>query len=106
MWVKAERRQQLKSTYHPRFAAEVVDGEDGVDARDAAEMQADHEVPEVLAGDHAVGVLANQDEVCLEGPAAGRTWKWFRLPICKGLHPQGFSLDVEYLLTILYSTLD
>lgn len=32
-------------------------------------MQADHEVPEVLAGDHAVGVLADQDEVGLERPA-------------------------------------
>lgn len=38
-------------------------------------MKADHEVPEVLPWDHAVGVLANQDEVWLEGPAARNTRK-------------------------------
>lgn len=38
-------------------------------------MQADHKVPEVLTGNHAVGVLANQDEVWLEGPAARRDMK-------------------------------
>lgn len=75
VWVKVEQREQLKTAYHPWFAAEVVDGEDRVDARNATEMQADHKVPEVLTGDHAVGVLANQDKVWLEGPAAGRTWK-------------------------------
>lgn len=32
-------------------------------------MQADYKVPEVLTGDHAVGVLADQDEVWLDGPA-------------------------------------
>ena len=75
VWVKVEQGELLKSAYHPRFAAEVVDGEEGVDARDAAEMHADHKVPEVLAGDHAVGVLANQDEVWLEGSAARQTRK-------------------------------
>lgn len=62
-----------KIAYHPGFAAEVVDGEERVDARNAAEMQANHKVPEVLTGDHTVGVLANQDKVWFEGPAAGRT---------------------------------
>lgn len=32
-------------------------------------MKADHKVPEVLAGDHAVGVLTDEDKVRLEGPA-------------------------------------
>ena len=57
-----------KTAYHPRFATEVVDGEERVDARDATKVKADHKVPEVLTGDHAVGVLANQDKVWLEGP--------------------------------------
>ena len=75
VWVKVEQREQFGIAYHPRFAAEVVDGEERVAALDAAEMQTDHEVPEILAGDHAVGVLANQDEVGLEGPAARRIRK-------------------------------
>jgi len=76
----------LHVAYHPRLAAEVVDGEERVAARHAAEMQADHQVPEVLPGDHAVGVLADQDEVRLEGPAAARTREpsereaWSQLP--------------------------
>lgn len=60
-------------TYHPRFAAEVVDGIKGVDTRDPTEMKADHKVPEVLAGDHAVGVLTDEDKVRLEGPARRQT---------------------------------
>lgn len=75
VWVKVEQREQFGIAYHPRFAAEVVDGEERVAAWDTAEMQADHKVPEILTGDHAVGVLADQDEVGLEGPAARRTWK-------------------------------
>ncbi|KAG7234536.1 hypothetical protein INR49_003922 [Caranx melampygus] len=47
---------------------EVVDGEERVDAGDSAKVQSDYEVPEILTRDHAVGVLANQDEVWLEGP--------------------------------------
>lgn len=61
--------------YHPRFAAEVVDGEERVDAWDATKMQANHKVPEVLTGDHAVGMLPNQDEVWLERPATTCKWK-------------------------------
>lgn len=38
-------------------------------------MKADHKVPEVLAGDHAVGVLTDEDKVRFEGPAATRTGK-------------------------------
>lgn len=38
-------------------------------------MEADDKIPEVLTGNHAVGVLANQNKVWLEGPAAGRIWK-------------------------------
>lgn len=73
MW--AAHTEYLETAYHPRFAAEVVDGEERVDARDATEMKANHQVPEVLPWDHAVGVLANQDEVWLEGPAARNTRK-------------------------------
>ncbi len=69
------RAEELKTAYHPRLAAEVVDGEERVDARDATKVKADHEVPEVLTGDHAVGMLANQDEVWLKGPAARWMWK-------------------------------
>lgn len=32
-------------------------------------MKANHKVPEVLAGDHAVGVLTDEDKVRLQGPA-------------------------------------
>lgn len=38
-------------------------------------MEADDKIPEVLTGNHAIGVLANQNKVWLEGPAAGRIWK-------------------------------
>lgn len=73
VWVKVEQKETLRIAYHPRFAAEVVDGEERVDARDTTKMQADHKVPEVLTGDHAVGMLAKHDEVRLEGPAAKQT---------------------------------
>lgn len=56
---EARQKSDVGPTYHPRFAAEVVDGIKGVNTRDPAEMKADHKVPEVLAGDHAVGVLAD-----------------------------------------------
>lgn len=103
VWVKVEQREQLKIAYHPRFAAEVVDGEERVAARDAAEMQADHKVPEILTGDHAVGVLANQDEVWLEGPGKW-TWKtlrkwssaWFGLTICNVLGECKLTFKVFY----------
>lgn len=65
--------RSLRVAYHPRFAAEVVDGEERVETWHAAEMQADHEVPEVLAREHAVCVLPDQDKVRLERPAA--RWK-------------------------------
>lgn len=47
-------------------------------------MKTDDEVPEVLPGDHAVGVLANQHEVWLEGPAAETDvgMKTLRLDFC------------------------
>lgn len=70
---EARQKSNVGPTYHPRFAAEVVDGIKGVDTRDPAEMKADHKVPEVLAGDHAVGVLTDEDKVRLEGPAGRQT---------------------------------
>lgn len=57
---------RLKFAHHPRFAAEVVSGEERVDARDAAKMKANDEVSEILARDHTVGMLADQDKVWLE----------------------------------------
>lgn len=36
-------------------------------------MKANHKVPEVLAGDHAIGVLTDEDKVRFEGPAGTRT---------------------------------
>lgn len=62
----------FQRAYHPRLAAEIVDGEERVDTWDAAKMQADDEVPEVLTRNHAVGMLANQNEVWLEGSAKGK----------------------------------
>lgn len=67
----------LKSAYHPRFAAEVVDGEERVDTWDSTKVQTDHEVPEVLTWDHTVGVLTDQDKVRLNGPAERRGQKRF-----------------------------
>lgn len=49
--------------HHPRLAAEIVRGEERVDARDPAKVKADDEVPEILARHHAVGMLADKDEV-------------------------------------------
>lgn len=57
---------EKRCTHHPGFAAEVVDGEERVNAGNGAVVQADHEVPEVLARGHAVGVLANQHKIWLE----------------------------------------
>lgn len=72
---EAGHKSDVGPAYHPRFAAEVVDGIKGVDTRDPAEMKADHKVPEVLAGNHAVGVLTDEDKVWLEGPAGRQTRK-------------------------------
>lgn len=62
-----EVRRQVMITHHPGFAAEVVDGEQGVDAGDSPVLKANHQAPEVFARSHAVGMLANQDKVWLEG---------------------------------------
>lgn len=53
---------------HPGLAAEVVDGVEGVDRVDAAVLEADDEAAEILPQCHAVGVLADQDKIRLEGP--------------------------------------
>lgn len=81
-------REQWRTTYHPRFAAEIVDGIKRVDTWDPAEMKADHKVPEVLAGNHAVGMLTDEDKVRLEGPEGRQSrklnsgyiawrWRWY-----------------------------
>lgn len=56
-------------TYHPRLAAEVVDGIEGVDGGQPSILEADDQAAVVFAQGHAVGVLADQDEVWLEGSA-------------------------------------
>lgn len=76
LWGKVEWKEPLRIAYHPRFAAEIVDGEERVNARDATEMQANHKIPVVLTGEHAICVLPNQDKVRLERPAARWKWNW------------------------------
>lgn len=61
-------QQSWTVTYHPGLAAEVVDGVEGVDCVDAAVLEADDEAAEVFPQCHAVGVLADQDKIRLEGP--------------------------------------
>lgn len=56
-------------TYHPGLAAEVVDGVEGVDGGQPSVLEADDQAAVILAQGHAVGVLADQEEVGLEGPA-------------------------------------
>lgn len=57
------------ATYHPGLAAEVVDGVEGIDSGQPSVLQADDQAAVVFAQGHAVGVLADQEEVGLEGPA-------------------------------------
>lgn len=56
------------SAYRPRLVAHVVNGGEGVDARDAGVLQPDDQVPEILVLGHAEGVLADEHKVWLEGP--------------------------------------
>lgn len=56
------------SAYRPRLVAHVVDGCEGVDARDASVLQPDDQVPEILVVGHAEGVLADEHKVWLERP--------------------------------------
>lgn len=58
----------LEITHHPRLAAEVVDGKKRVDTGNSTKVQSDYEVPKILTRNHAVSMLANQDEVWFEGP--------------------------------------
>lgn len=56
-------------TYHPGLAAEVVDRVEGVDGRQPSVLQANDQAAVVFTQGHAVGMLADQDEVGLEGSA-------------------------------------
>lgn len=56
-------------TYHPGLAAEVVDRVEGVDGRQPSVLEADDQAAVVFAQGHAVGMLADKDEVWLEGSA-------------------------------------
>ena len=62
-------RSACPVTYHPGLAAEVVDGVERVDSRQPSILQADDQAAVVLPQGHAVGMLADQDEVWLEGSA-------------------------------------
>lgn len=64
----ADVQQGWVITYHPGLAAEVVDGVEGVDGVNAAVLEANDEAAEVFPQCHAVGVLADQDKIWLEGP--------------------------------------
>lgn len=57
---------RFEFAHHPRLAAEVVRGEERVDARNATKVKANDEVSKILARDHTVGMLADQDKVWLE----------------------------------------
>lgn len=54
-------------TYHPGFAAEVVDGEERVNTWNGSILQTDHQIPEILSWSHAVGMLSNEDKIWLDG---------------------------------------
>lgn len=56
-------------TYHPGLAAEVVHGVERVDSGQPSILEADDQAAVVFTQGHAVGVLADQDEVWLEGSA-------------------------------------
>ena len=56
-------------TYHPGLAAKIVDRVEGVDGRQPSILEADDQAAVVFTQGHAVGVLADKDEVRLEGSA-------------------------------------
>lgn len=59
-------RQGVRVAYRPRLVAQVVDGREGVDARDAAVLQPDDQVAEIFVLGHTVGMLTDEYEVWLE----------------------------------------
>lgn len=59
-------RQCVRVAYRPRLVAQVVDGREGVDARDAAVLQPDDQVAEIFVLGHTVGMLTDEYEVWLE----------------------------------------
>ena len=63
-------------TYRPGLVTQIVDGVQGVDGRDAAVLQADHQVAEVLILGHAEGVLTDEDKVGPEGPGERQLGVW------------------------------
>lgn len=70
--VKSRRHQCVRAAYRPRLVAQVVDGREGVDARDAAVLQPNDQVAEIFVLGHTVGMLADEDKVWLERPKGGR----------------------------------
>ena len=77
------------STYHPGLAAEVVDGVEGVDGRQPSILEADDQAAVVFTQGHAVGMLADKDEVRLEGSAkrgAGSSVTYLALMEQSGQH--------------------
>lgn len=70
-WRFSKGRLPSCGAYRPRLVAHVVNGREGVDARDPPVLQADDEVPEILVLGHAEGVLADQHKVWFERPGGG-----------------------------------
>lgn len=58
--------QCVRVAYRPRLVAQVVDGREGVDARDAAVLQPDDQVAEIFVLGHTVGMLTDEYKVWLE----------------------------------------
>lgn len=56
------------TTYRPRLVTQVVDGLEGVDARDASILQTDYHVAKIFILSHTEGMLTDEDEVRLERP--------------------------------------
>lgn len=56
----------VSTAYRPRLVTQVVDGREGVDARDASILQSDDQVAKILVLGHTVGMLTDEYKVWLE----------------------------------------
>lgn len=64
---KDKKSSWLLYAYCPRLVTKIIDGLEGVDARDAAVLQTDDQVAKIFILGHTEGVLANENKVWLEG---------------------------------------
>ena len=60
--------QQTATAYRPWLVTQVVDGLEGVDARDTTVLQTDDHVAKIFILGHTEGMLTDEDKVWLEGP--------------------------------------